>query len=136
MRRHPLTWLVAFFLHSVFVSHVTFAIAHHPVHTTLGFFWGRKKLVVGGVLDYQLVWETISGFPGVQRLRLDSGYTRLRPSTEFVLNFTYFHAKASSDCEVFSRPRDSRGTHAVRTRKADITLGLVSGRHRFGVCVA
>ena len=29
MRRHPLTWLVVFFSHSVLVSHVTFAIARH-----------------------------------------------------------------------------------------------------------
>ena len=61
------------------------------------------------------VWETISGFLRIQRLRLDSGYTRLRPST-FMLIFTCFHVKASSDYEVDSRPRKSRRAHAVCTR--------------------
>ena len=36
------------------------------------------------------------GFLRIQRLRLDSGYTRLRPSTEFMLNFTYFYVQVSS----------------------------------------
>ena len=74
-------------------------------------------------------------FLRIRRLRLDSGCALTRQSSEFMLNFTSFCVKAASDDEVDSRPRDSRGTRAVRTWKADITLRLVSGRHRFGVCV-
>ena len=102
-------------------------------------------LVAGGVQGFGLVWETNSGFLRIQRLRLDSGYTRLRPSTEFMLNFTCFYLKASSDCEVGSRPRIVRSVlvlaipneHALFAfGKRTLLPGLVSGSLLFGVCVA
>ena len=65
------------------------------------------------------VWETTSGLR-LQRLRLDSGYTPLRRSVYFMLIFTFFYMKASSDFEVDSRFCVARGALAVTIWNVDI----------------